>query len=765
MRVPPSKETSLVNVPGSNDGARKYGLGLGAPLLRGGHEGMFSGPNRFYEPLAKGFEDVARATALITKDMLMREDQAKVNAALSNFTENELTPYLYGENGEFTKQGEQALGTTKRVADFFKDTPQRYTEGLSKNALAAFTEQIGSRKMAVLSSAAQHEAKERNAWEIGTMEAAAASDADFALNNFGNDRTFYEYNDRAIEQYKGIAARSGFSPEQTELYLREKSSALKAGRIARFVEAKDFTRAFAEWQTADLTADAKFKAQQNIATAYYADNLKAAADNPVFMDELLRAKGWKPVNINLLPDEARQLALNAASEYGVPPDLVLKAMAAESGGNPNAVSPKGAMGLMQLMPGTAKDMGVDINNPADNARGGVKYLKQQLDRFGGDERLALMAYNWGPKNVEAFIATGKGADGQPVPEETKAYVAKILGVDALEAGKPMDYAPDSLDDLLSADQKREQVKANDKGLLEYQKAQTEVAATETYGLLVNQTVGMRPVDAEAYMTDAIARIPDAGVRDGTKKRWDADMKAETERRQAFERKVLVDSMANINNGIKTPAQVIDEVNAMPGLTYEGREKILGAVAKDRNIENDQNRASTVELLTKIDNGDVVVPDEISAFGLEHGLSNKQISSALTYLEKGGNAGTLSLSVAREAYALTSDNPVKARKEFNKDPAIFEAIQSAMPAGMSPNRENAKKVVSSLRMDGEVPNGWFGRTGFEAAANGELGEWTPDVSKEEEAAIKQVLEENGIKANPYLIRKYKKDYMLTLKARD
>ena len=260
MRVPPSKETSLVNVPGSNDGARKYGLGLGAPLLRGGHEGMLSGPNRFYEPLAKGFEDVARATALITKDMLMREDQAKVNAAISNFTENELTPYLYGENGEFIKQGEQALGATKRVADFFKDTPQRYTEGLSKNALAAFTEQIGSRKMAVLSSAAQHEAKERNAWEIGTMEAAAASDADFALNNFGIERTYQEYANRANIQNSLLADKLGMSAEQKTLFLHEKSRDLIVGRISRFAQAGNFDKAFKFLAESDLSAEDRINA-------------------------------------------------------------------------------------------------------------------------------------------------------------------------------------------------------------------------------------------------------------------------------------------------------------------------------------------------------------------------------------------------------------------------------------------------------------------------------------------------------------------------
>ena len=155
--------------------------------------------------------------------MFEREDAAKVNAALTKFTESELTPFLYGENGEFTKTGEHALGATNRVAVFFKNTPNRYTEGLSKNALSAFGEQINSRKMAVLSSTAQHEAKERNAWEIGTMQAAAQSDADFALNNHGDERIYHEYENRALQTWDALADKKGFSPEQKKLFLQQQA--------------------------------------------------------------------------------------------------------------------------------------------------------------------------------------------------------------------------------------------------------------------------------------------------------------------------------------------------------------------------------------------------------------------------------------------------------------------------------------------------------------------------------------------------------------
>jgi len=115
----------------------------------------------------------------------------------------------------------------------------------------------------------------------------------------------------------------------------------------------------------------------------------------------------------------RALASQIAQQEGVPVDLFLRLVNQESRFNPNAVSPAGAMGLAQLMPGTARDLGVDPSDPTQNLTGGARYLRQQLDTFGQPE-LALAAYNAGPGNVRKY-------GGIPPFKETQNYVSTILG--------------------------------------------------------------------------------------------------------------------------------------------------------------------------------------------------------------------------------------------------------------------------------------------------------------------------------------------------
>jgi soluble lytic murein transglycosylase-like protein len=109
-----------------------------------------------------------------------------------------------------------------------------------------------------------------------------------------------------------------------------------------------------------------------------------------------------------------------SAKYDLSPALIEALVWQESRWHAGAVSPKGAEGLTQLMPGTARAMGVDPRNPDANLEGGARYLREQLDRFDGDLEKALAAYNAGPGRVES-------AGGVPNIRETQAYVSAVLG--------------------------------------------------------------------------------------------------------------------------------------------------------------------------------------------------------------------------------------------------------------------------------------------------------------------------------------------------
>ena len=121
-----------------------------------------------------------------------------------------------------------------------------------------------------------------------------------------------------------------------------------------------------------------------------------------------------------LPDRYENAVKHLAARFDLSPALIEALVWQESRWRENAVSPVGARGLAQLMPGTAREMGVNPDDPLANLEGGARYLRQQLDRFDGDVEKALAAYNAGPGRVEK-------AGGIPRIRETQVYVAAVMG--------------------------------------------------------------------------------------------------------------------------------------------------------------------------------------------------------------------------------------------------------------------------------------------------------------------------------------------------
>jgi soluble lytic murein transglycosylase-like protein len=118
------------------------------------------------------------------------------------------------------------------------------------------------------------------------------------------------------------------------------------------------------------------------------------------------------------PPSIDRIIDHVSGRYDVEPSLIRAVIRAESDFDSNCTSSKGAMGLMQLMPETAQELGVkNPYNPVENIMGGTRYLKSLLDRYDGNIPLALAAYNWGMGNVERHP--------NRLPQETRAYIARV----------------------------------------------------------------------------------------------------------------------------------------------------------------------------------------------------------------------------------------------------------------------------------------------------------------------------------------------------
>lgn len=136
----------------------------------------------------------------------------------------------------------------------------------------------------------------------------------------------------------------------------------------------------------------------------------------------------KAINTKASPSQYDDIILKTSEKYGIDPALVKAVIKAESSFKANSTSHCGAMGLMQLMPGTA--VGLGVNKPYDpiqNIDGGVRYLKQQLKRYDGDVKLALAAYNCGPGRLSRLGLTNLNDPRQfiKLPKETQNYIKRV----------------------------------------------------------------------------------------------------------------------------------------------------------------------------------------------------------------------------------------------------------------------------------------------------------------------------------------------------
>lgn len=201
----------------------------------------------------------------------------------------------------------------------------------------------------------------------------------------------------------GMAILNAPPEAQPQIYARVRQEAEASGRNV------------SQWPTQYDPGWVKFNVDKAMP---FAEHFKRNAEQPTPMAPL---GGGGPRAT--APAEFEPHFQSASQQYGVPVPLIKAVAGTESTFNPNAVSPAGAGGVMQIMPGTAKDLGVTNRfDPAQSITKGTAYLKQQIDKFGNLDH-ALVAYNWGPGNAEKWIAAG--ANPAALPAETRNYITKV----------------------------------------------------------------------------------------------------------------------------------------------------------------------------------------------------------------------------------------------------------------------------------------------------------------------------------------------------
>lgn len=163
------------------------------------------------------------------------------------------------------------------------------------------------------------------------------------------------------------------------------------------------------------------------------------AARPAALRPLTKPRRWG--GLGQSTSDISAMVSDAADQNGVPSALAVAVAQQESGFNQNAQSSAGAIGVMQLMPSTAADLGVDPTDLTQNINGGVQYLGQLLSQYDGDQQQALAAYNWGEGNVNSAIATYGDDWFSSIPSSVQNYVSTILENASTGSSAPSSTSP------------------------------------------------------------------------------------------------------------------------------------------------------------------------------------------------------------------------------------------------------------------------------------------------------------------------------------
>lgn len=478
-------------------------------------------------------------------------------------------------------------------------------------------------------------------------------------------------------------------------------------------------------------------------------------------------KGMSGVFTGQLPPDVAEMAHAEAGAQGLDPGLVMAVIAQESGGRSDAVSPRGARGLMQLMPETAAELGVNADNPAQNVRGGVAYLGNMLNRYGGNVEHALMAYNWGPGNMDAWLRTGKGVNGQTMPAETRAYASGVLG--RLEGGASSLISP------AARHQYRQRIDAamlrNELVAQRADKEATERAADAAYAGIWESVRGLPAEEQQARAAAMIGEIRNLDMRRAMLGRLKVDLAVQKLHQDAADMTGIMEAEKATQNML--PSQRVAWLDQNWKGSRAGYDKAVLELTRPPKTETPENAERLGALRIQVDLGKLKTAEEVMAEAFANGLTTRQTNELVDYCKKGGQAGMVKdLDVKRiwdvlnrkpggKAPVMPADLPELVRRELLSD-----------SPGKTPTDAALRKAIARLALTGEsrIPDRIFWGFGkdeslADAMRNKREGVWLSDADvpvynnlRETgmDVRIRDLLERHGIVATAEKIVQFSRD---------
>lgn len=367
--------------------------------------------------LADIAKPVGNAAMQIYQKSQDEADTAALIEAESQMSSWKLNTMFNPQGGVYTQKGKSALDITNRTIPQFDQQAEQIGNGLTNERQRARWQQIvASQRQSLDAELNRYEFGERQVYLDQVDMASLETSQNGALAYYQDPQQIAYYQNKATAVIVSQGQRKGLPPEAIELEVRKNNSTMATGVIGR------------------MAHDDPMKAQQ-----YYA----SVAD---YMTPEDQVQVSKMLGTSIRKQWGSQIGTAIFAEGTLSTDaLPTLIIQAESGGDPNAVSPKGARGLMQLMPDTAKEMAAELKIPYDEARLtadpnyntalGTAYLNKMLGRYNGNSALAVAAYNAGPGSVDKWIKengdprTGEVSTAEwieKIPfEETRNYTGKI----------------------------------------------------------------------------------------------------------------------------------------------------------------------------------------------------------------------------------------------------------------------------------------------------------------------------------------------------